>query len=278
MKKVNYILVCIAILLLNSCAKNEVAIFPASPAERMNQALKDDFTALTSSMNGWAMEYFATSTSPGYTLLVRFDASGKATFAANSELTKNKEYETDSCLFEMIGDDGPVLTFNTYNRILHRFSNPENPNGYGLEGDYEFVVVSRNTDQIVLKGKKRGTIIVLNKIPVDISWSQYVADLTEMDTLLFVNNANKLKMTIETSVYSFYNGSNHVFKIIKQSISRNDTIYAPFIVTRTGIRFQSFQEIAGMKFQTLKLSDDKASLISVNNAPLENFNVIKFST
>jgi len=266
MKKVNYILVCLVILLLNSCVKNEADIFSASPAERMNQALKDDFTTLTSSMNGWAMEYFATSTSPGYTLLVRFDVSGKATFAAKSELTKDKEYETDSCLFEMIGDNGPVLTFNTYNRILHRFSNPENPNGYGLEGDYEFVLISKSSDQIVLKGKKRGTMIVLNKIPVDITWKQYVEELAAMDTLLFENNSNALKMKIGTTIYSFSNGSSHIFSI-KQGV--NTAIEAPFIVTRTGIRFQSVQEIAGMKFQTLKLNDDKASLISFDNPDLK---------
>ncbi|HET7732931.1 MAG TPA: DUF4302 domain-containing protein, partial [Paludibacter sp.] len=199
MQKINYIVLCLIVLLLGSCAKNEADVFSASPAERMNQALKDDFAALISAPNGWAMEYFATPTSPGYTLLVKFDASGKATFAAKSELTKNKAYETDSCLFEMIGDNGPVLTFNTYNTVLHRFSNPENPDGYGLEGDYEFVVISKSTDQITLKGKKMGTIILLNKIPDDIAWEQYVGELSAMDTLLFVNNSNVLKMKIGTS-------------------------------------------------------------------------------
>jgi hypothetical protein len=269
MKRVNYIVVALVILILSGCSKNEADIFSASPAERLNQSLKDDFTTLTSSANGWAMEYFATTTSSGYTLLVKFDASGKATFAAKSELTKNKEYETDSCLFEMIGDDGPVLTFNTYNSVLHRFSNPENPDGYGLEGDYEFVVISKSSDQIVLKGKKRGTTIVLNKIPVDITWTQYVADLDTMDALLFVNNANKLKMTIGSSVYSFSNGASHIFSIIKQGVGTNVSIDAPFLVTRTGIRFQIAQEIGGVKFQTLKLSDDKLALVSVDNPDLK---------
>ncbi|HEY6913663.1 MAG TPA: DUF4302 domain-containing protein [Paludibacter sp.] len=266
MQKINYIVLCLVMLLLGSCAKNEADIFSASPAERMNRALKDDFAALISAPNGWAMEYFATPTSPGYTLLVKFDTSGKATFAAKSELTKNKAYETDSCLFEMIGDNGPVLTFNTYNTVLHRFSNPENPDGYGLEGDYEFVVISKSADQITLKGKKMGTIILLNKIPVDISWAQYVEGLSAMDTLLFVNNSNSLKMKIGTSSYLFSNGSGHVFSI-KQGV--NTTIEAPFIVTRTGIRFQFVQDIGGVKFHTLKLNDDKSALVSIDNPDLK---------
>jgi len=269
MKRINYIVICLVVAVIYGCAKTEADVFPASSAERMNQALKDDFTALISAQNGWTMEYFATSFSPGYTLLVKFDASGKATFAAKSELTKNKAYETDSCLFEMIGDNGPVLTFNTYNTVLHRFSNPENPDGYGLEGDYEFVVISKNADQIILKGKKRGTIIVMNKVPNDISWSQYVEDLAQMDTLLFVNNSNKLKMTIGASVYLFSNGAGHVFSIIKQGAGAGVSIDAPFVVTRTGIRFHSVQEIAGVKFQTLKLTDDKTALVSVDNPDLK---------
>ncbi len=266
MTKINYIIVCLIVFLLGSCSRNESDIFPASPAERMNKALKDDLDTLTSSTNGWAMEYFATPTSPGYMLLVKFDASGKAVFAAQSELTKNQAYETDSCLFEMIGDNGPVLTFNTYNNILHRFSNPENPDGYGLEGDYEFVVNYAGSKQVMMRGKKTGTFIFMNKIPDNILWREYVNDLVQMDTLLFVNNPNPLKMKIGTTIYSFSNGASHVFSI-KQGV--NAAFDAPFIVTRTGIRFQHVQELAGIKFHTLNLSDDKSSLVSIDNPDIK---------
>jgi hypothetical protein len=254
------------VLLLGSCSRNESDIFPASPAERMNKALKADFDTLTSATNGWVMEYFATPASPGYTLLVKFDTSGKAIFAAQSELTKNKAYETDSCLFEMIGDNGPVLTFNTYNNILHRFSNPENPDGYGLEGDYEFVVNYAGSEQVMMKGKKTGTFIFMNRLPNDISWKQYTSDLAQMDTLLFVNTPNPLKMKIGASIYTFSNGASHVFSI-KQGV--NAAFDAPFIVTRTGIRFQLVQELAGTKFQTLNLSVDKSSLVSIDNPDIK---------
>ncbi|HET7732510.1 MAG TPA: hypothetical protein VFK73_01630, partial [Paludibacter sp.] len=100
---------------------------------------------------------------------------------------------------------------------------------------------------------------------VDISWAQYVQGLSAMDTLLFVNNSNSLKMKIGTSSYLFSNGSGHVFSI-KQGV--NTAIEAPFIVTRTGIRFQFVQDIAGVKFHTLKLNDDKSALVSIDNPDL----------
>lgn len=268
MRKIQYIVVCLFILFFSNCAKEEVDIFSASPAERLNEALKADFLLLTSAENGWVMEYFANSTSPGYSLLVKFNASGSATFAAKSELTKNKEFEMDSCLFEMIGDNGPVLTFNTFNKVLHRFSNPENPDGYGLEGDYEFVVLKADSNQIILKGKKSAAIILLNKLPLGVLWTKYIDDLDEMNTILFSNNAPKLSMTMGKSVYTFSKGITHIFSIVKEGPVLNN-IDAPFIVTRSGIRFYSEQELEGNKFQSFVLSDDKSSLVSTDNAELK---------
>ena len=175
MKIIIYILLCIAALEFGGCSTQEADIFSHSPAERLNKALKDDSDSLQNADNGWAMEYFATAKSPGYTLLMKFSKSGQALVSGKSELTHNL-IETDSCLYEMIGDNGPVLTFNTYNKVLHAFANPVNPDGYGLEGDYEFVVMKSTAGQIVLKGKKRGTTILLNKIPATVSWQKYFAE------------------------------------------------------------------------------------------------------
>lgn len=269
MKKINYIFISLAILFISGCAKDEADIFSASPADRLNQALKEDFAVLTSAQNGWAMEYFATLESPGYTLLVKFDVAGKATIAAKSELTQDEEFEMDTCLFEMIGDNGPVLTFNTYNKVLHRFSTPENPDGYGLEGDYEFVVISASSEQMVLKGKKRGVLILLNKLPNEVAWNQYLTDLETLDSLLFSEDAPKLIMKIGNSSYSFTNGMSHVFSILKEGAGANLPVVAPFIVTTTGIRFQAVQEIEGVKFQTLKFTDDKNALVSIENPDLK---------
>ena len=130
MKKVLYLILILVFVAITGCKNIEPDIFSASAAERMNAALKDDFNALTSADNGWAVEYFANPQSPGYTLLIKFNSSGLAIVASKSDLTYNQQFQQDSCLFEMIADNGPVLTFNTFSKVLHRFSNPENPDGY----------------------------------------------------------------------------------------------------------------------------------------------------
>jgi hypothetical protein len=268
MRKIQYIFICLSILFFSSCIKEEMDVFSASPAERLNEALKADFELLTSAENGWVMEYFATPVSPGYSILVKFNRSGSAVLASKSELTKNKEFEMDSCLFEMIGDNGPVLTFNTYSSVLHRFSNPENPDGYGLEGDYEFVVMKTSGEQIILRGKKTSTIVILNKLPLTVSWTEYIGGLDEMKNLLFANNVSNLTMTIGKSVYTFSNGNSSVFSIVKEGPVVN-RIDAPFIITRTGLRLYTVLGLEGLSFQNFTLNAEKSALVSVEQPGLK---------
>ena len=272
MKRIHTIIF-VLILIFGSCAKNENDIFSLSPAERMDNALINTTEVLTSSKNGWVMEYFANSNSPGYNLLVKFEPSGQAIFAASNEFTNNKTYMKDSCLFEMIGDNGPVLTFNTYNKILHVFSDPVDPygssalDGYGLDGDYEFVVLKTDTNQLVLKGKKKSAIIVMNKLPENITWEKYVSDLDDLNTLLFANNTTKLSMTVDKSVYSFSNGTSHIFSV--QKYGANSTAFdVPFIITQKGIRFYESVEFEGVAVQNFELNAEKSALVCTENTDI----------
>ena len=257
----NYIyILSISLIAVFSCKNQEADIFLNSPMVRLNEALKTNTALLQSSENGWAMEYFATSESPGYTLFVKFKTNGEAVFMAKNNLTKNLVL-TDSSVYKTIGDNGPVLTFNTYNKVLHAFSNPVNPDGYGLEGDYEFVIMQSSADTIVLQGKKRATTILLTKIPITTSWSNYRASLENMNTALFANNAPQLSLQL-TDKFTFANGASRVFVIKKENAQTSGSVSASFIVTRTGIRFHKVLELDGKKFQTFTLSPDSASLIS----------------
>jgi hypothetical protein len=264
MKNVFSTIILLGILLLTGCRNEEPDIFGASPAERMNKSINYNYDLLTGVSGGWVMEYFANSESPGYNLLVKFNKSGSAIMASKSELTKNTDYEQDSCLFEIIGDNGPVLTFNTYNNLLHRFSNPIEPPGYGLKGDYEFVIMKSENERMILRGKKYAATIVLTKLAETTSWKTYLQDIENLNSTLFANKAPKLTLTIGKSVYKFSNGLSHIFNVVKEGPTVN-TIDIPFIVNSQGIRFHAEQEFDGLKFQTFKLNADKSALVSVEN-------------
>jgi len=265
MKKIFKLILCFITVLLSSCVMEQPDLFTGSPAERLNKAMKDDNDSLQHAGNGWAMEYFATTGSGGYTLLVKFSPSGQAVIAGKSELTGNL-LVTDSCLYQMIGDNGPVLTFNSYNKVLNAFSNPVNPDGYGLEGDYEFDVLKATTNQIIVKGKKRGTIIVMNKIPATVTWKQYFDNLDAMHALLFAGSTNSLNLVSGTDTLIATNGSTHIFRLTKPGADPVTTgIDAPFIVTESGLRFQTPYSFNGKDAQTFVLSADKQSLVCSDN-------------
>ncbi len=263
-KYIAYIVLFIWLGLLPACRNEEADIFLASPAERLNKAISDYQTILTNAENGWEMDYFANEVSPGYTLLVKFNQSGNAILAARSELTTNGAYEQDSCLFDIIGDNGPVLTFNTFSKILHVFSNPENPDGYGLEGDYEFVIVKAHPDTVWMKGKKYGAEIMLRKLSADAQWKQFADERSEFKTLLFSEKAPALTMKVDKTNYTFSLGYSGVFSV-KRTGANAVAFDVPFIVTQDGIRLYEEIEIEGVKFYSFRLNDAKSGLVSVDS-------------
>lgn len=267
MRNLRYIALLLICLATVGCVNTENDIFGESAAERINRSLVEDAALLQSASNGWVMEYFATSASPGYTLFLRFKKSGEVVMSAKNELTKNVLL-SDSSLYQMIGDNGPVLTFNSFNKVLHAFSNPENPNGYGLEGDYEFVVMKSTSDSIELQGKKRDTRILMHKMPNSTSQSQYVADLDAIHALLFANNAPSLALKL-TDNYLFSGGNSSIFSIVKEGADPKTAIKASFVVTRTGIRLHAPLVLDGKRVQVLNLSADKSSLVSGENADIK---------
>lgn len=56
-------------------------------------------------------------------------------------------------MYTLKHENGILLSFDTYNRIFHQFSDPQS-DGIGFGGDYEFYVMEHTSDHIVLKGKR----------------------------------------------------------------------------------------------------------------------------
>lgn len=235
-----------AIILLGiySCTNEEEDIFGKSSAQRLNEAVAEYSKLLCSSENGWAMEYFANEKEKGYTLLMKFRTTGGVTIAAKDNYTGN-EYTEDKSLFEVIADNAPVLTFNTYNNLLHYFSNPEddpdteeNENGRGHEGDYEFIVMNASQDLIELKGKKRGYTILLRRLPEGQDWEKYLNQLEEVKNTLFSSKIPTLWLTTANGEkYTLTNSVTGVFDALPEGGDPiSETIKVPFIMEKEGIR------------------------------------------
>lgn len=290
MNKFFNIFSCVVLLsLTQSCFMQQEDLFEDSAMERLEAKKVEILDVLTSAKNGWTMEYFGSdeSTLPGYFLLVKFEKSGDngtVQFAAKNAITNNQYVITDgsdpnypSSLFDIVFDNGPVLTFNSYNNLFHKFSDPNATGlpgdqglGTGLGGDYEFIVISMepadNPTKVLLKGKKRGTYTVLNKLADDVVWKDYIAQLDELNNNMYYNNPAPLRMVLDNSsaktALNLYNGSTGIFSAVDSET--DDLTYAEtkkFIQTNAGLRFDvPFEYNDGTWGQDFYFNEDKSRL------------------
>lgn len=179
MKKIYYLLLLMCPFLFQSCLKDEKDLFDETPSERMEKALSNYKKVLSSSDNGWALQYYAEDDQSygGYNFAMKFTSSAvTAYFELSDDLS-----ETAESLYQLIADDGPVLSFDTYNMFLHFFSDPSSDMPDGFEGDYEFILmgISDNQNEIRLRGKKTGNNMVLKRLTE--SPESYLAKVVAME-------------------------------------------------------------------------------------------------
>ncbi len=167
-------------LLLQSCLHDDNEIFDKSASERLSEAVATDKAILQSSSNGWALHFFTEKEYQGIglTYLMKFGTDGKVT--VSSEMYGADETRTSS--YDIITDQGPVLTFNTYNEIFHELSNPSMQDDDGEGADYEFVVLKATQDTILLQGKKFKNEMYLTRIPEGQSWDSYYKAIESLET------------------------------------------------------------------------------------------------
>ena len=264
-------------LLLVSCVRTEADLFDESAALRINRAVASAKDLLVSSENGWAMEYFPTNEQAGVTFLIRFDTNETATVATVNEYVT--AYTERSGSWDVIADTGPVLTFNTYIDIFHLYSDPSSGYGQGLgvglEGDYEFIIMNQTDDWVQLKGKKRGTEIILKRLDKNQDWKAYFDKLSEVNAAMFHANLSlALNLSIGDKVYALTDGFTHVFTAASLAPSENaeaaDADFKiPFIVTLSGIRLAKALELDDRSIQTFQLSGDKSCLYEVNDSDVK---------
>ena len=184
-KLLSMILVLSTVLSITSCKYEEDDIWDQSAAERIESLSKSYAQTLKDSKGGWAMEYYPTNTSTevignGYLIMAKFNENNTVATGMKNVFSNNN-YISDFSTWEINKDQGPVLSFSSYNNCIHVFADPYdlpftgnseneiNEEGKGAQGDYEFMMVEvpADGDYVLLKGKKRGTYIRLTPVPED---------------------------------------------------------------------------------------------------------------
>ena len=185
---------------LASCNHEEADIFDQNAAHRTEEARKMYKEILLDKGGKWQMEYFTTEEEHCYVYLFTFRNDGTVTISGNNEyITKLTNidsnvpsYGSETSMWTILSDNGPVLSFNSYNTIFHLFATPEDipgterdEQGYGHSGDYEFDLMKFSNDTLYLEGKKNGAEIIMTRIAPEIDDETYLNEVVALADSFF---------------------------------------------------------------------------------------------
>ena len=175
-----YLLLALPALFLQSCQTEEENVFDKSYAERMDDFLQKAQETLVASQYGWALDYYPKSNQSygGVAYTIKFTRDNAIVRYEN-----NPDDGEVKSLYKMKEDDGPVLSFDTYNTFLHTYATPKSGEYRGKEGDFEFVIDSIGADRIKIHGKRSLNTMYLHKLSGEAS--EYMEKVTNL-TNLFV--------------------------------------------------------------------------------------------
>lgn len=235
--KTKYILLGIVLAcVFSACNRDEKSLFEKSAAERAVAALSNAQNVFVSPANGWEMLYFPNPESSGENILLTFDTNGKVEAITKSAAATNNRLVSDSSTWEVMNDYGPILTFNTYNKVLHAWADPKQ-DGDGLLGDYEFLILQADADYVKLKGKKHSAYSYMYPMKSAMSATDYYAEKDAMNNKLF-GNSNLLHVKLGSGEYLLHGGQTGIFLLTNLGEVPNveEPEMYPLAVTLSGIQ------------------------------------------
>ena len=276
MKRILYIFAFALPLLATSCLMEEKDLFDKTPAERLDSFISEYNDLLTSSEDGWLLEYYPHTDMiyGGYAYILKFT---KSEVTAYFQLDNSVSTPVTS-LYKTTNDDGPVLTFDNYNENIHFFSNPSASQYQALHGDYEFKITGKSEDgnKIYIQGRRtfnNFTLVKFSGDPVE-----YFTKLKAVENGMF---GPAYEITMNETIYPCSIKDN-IFTLVytvpgatEEATPETIEISSPFCYTQDGIAFIEAVELEGASYdkltydaetRTLKSEDGK---ISIGIAPLK---------
>ena len=220
-----------------ACSRDEESLFEKPAAIRAQEAIENAFNVLTAPANGWEMAYFPNleTSAKGYNMVLKFNKNGNVSVTAKNTTTTLNKIETDTASTWAIKSDyGPILTFDTYNDVLHAWADPGS-DGAGLLGDYEFLILEATPEMVLLKGKKHSAYSVMRPMK-NTDVASYFASCEKMMAHLLGNNNIVTVQQGDEKMY-LYNGTTGQFlsaaygsKLVNESAT-----YHPVCATEDGL-------------------------------------------
>jgi len=277
-------LLALSALTLGSC-KNEVdEIFDDDAVTRLEEAKARFTDILTSNGGKWQMEYFANGDEPGYIYVMTFHTDGSVVISGKNKWigglsgnTGSVAYGSETSLWDVITDNGPVLSFNSYNKYFHLFADPadiyegkeDEPDetGRGHEGDYEFDLMKYSNDTLYISGKKYGRSMIMTRLDESINDEVYMNEVVAMADSFFHKKIPQVYINLPNGVrWIVKNGSTSILKMFREGddeITQSET--HNIIITHDGLSFMNPLTLDGYVIQNFVRQPDGSLLCRDDN-------------
>lgn len=171
-------------LLMSACLFEEADIFDKPAALRMDQEIRTEMALLTGAANGWLVDYYPESeySMGGFAMHWKFNADGSVAVACETDVNGVPATEAATSFWDVKPEQAPVLSFDTYNKVLQYFCEPSQSDITGLGGDYEFII-RRNIemgDNLVVSGKRNGNRMILRPVADNLDPKVYLGHVKEL--------------------------------------------------------------------------------------------------
>ena len=246
-------LLALSTLAFQSCLKDQEDIFDESSSTRLQATLDNAKAVLTSAPNGWLFDYTPDKYQSygSYIYTLQFD---DAQVNVGSEIAPG---QFEKSLYKLTNDNGPVLTFDSYNTLMHYFATPwGDSDGYqAMDGDFEFMIMDVTEDLITLQGKRTGNTMYLRRLNEDPA--TVLNAICAMNDDIYVSAGSgtigelPITMSIDLSVRSmtiFWGGTEEGSEAFS-----DEAFYLP---TATGIRFVTPITVNGATISELSFNPD----------------------
>ncbi|MCQ2146570.1 MAG: DUF4302 domain-containing protein [Bacteroidales bacterium] len=160
---------------MQSCLKDTTEVFEESPSSRLESYNDGVHKILCDGDGTWIMEYYpgANRMYGGYTFVLDF---AEKEVTVKSELTD----KAATSLYKFTADNGPVISFDTYNEVLHYFATPSSSKYEAYGGDFEFSIITFNDDEVIMRGKRTGNRYKLVRAPEGFNADEYLAGINAL--------------------------------------------------------------------------------------------------
>lgn len=250
-----------AAVTVSSCLMSQKDIFDSTAAARVEKYLDGAMQTLVSAESGWSLDLFTFV--GGYSYAMKFSESGEVQVA--SEL---KPSTVEQSYFKLVNDNGPVLSFDTYNSLFHYFATPSSSNYEGLGGDFEFIIMSYSDTRIELKGKRSGFYATLTPLPASTSITGYTEKMANIakDFLLLEFDCDINGDTTYTGKIDLASRILSFARYDEDGVVIGEERQRQYIYTETGLRLYDTLTVEGSVFSEFAV-DRQTNQISATDVP-----------